>query len=441
MGLVLLVHLGVRWSLGPPNLFGDEAQFYLQTAAEDDHAGRHSLLPGTLDFDHRLRLPSRLFANLRVDGDYAATFRRVEALFITLIVLTAGLVWAQARLLGLGPWTSAGAGALATLFPAQAFHAHAFWPEVPHAFLLSLALIGILAYLRGRSVGWLLAGGVSMGFALLMKSVLQGFLPIVLLFLVIHALRDRQSAGQGIAFRLAAPGFFVVGVVLVIGPQLLKNVSDGHGARLSANRWWNLELGLTPLPRISQLRVEQGLASGTVKPEEVRWLPLMKSTLEYMGAAKGPLERERLARKRTLSYLQERGAFGALRDQVAKFWRTVVFDASCLEQSALERGRWGKPGPAWLVALQRPARFLWWGLLLTATVGFFLSARRSAGWFLVGLLLLYISGTVLLIPMKFRFFLPALLPMSLFAAALSGRRRTTGGPSDASRVEAPPLAS
>ena len=424
-----LVHFGFRAGLPNPRLWGDE-NHYLAIASLDVEEGRASLLPGALRFDHRPELASRVFGlaldeSALVDNtiqDTGHAFSRLERLQIFLCLLAVALTWMQAKLLGLGRAGAWLAGAVVGLHPWFAFHAHALWPEMLHAVLFGVTLTCVIRHLQRGALGWLVPAGLAAGYAVLAKGTVLPFLPLLTLFLALVALiRPGRSIGKA----LGAAAIFASTALLVALPQAFANDADGNGARLSANRWWNLELGLTPPVPIDPAELafqkEHGLARG-----DERWLGTLQTSRNYFTAAPDPIGRESLARERTLAHVRERGYVGCLLDQIPKLARLVVQPEPAFEQAVSPRARWGEPAPLGLGLLVLPGRLAWWALLLAAAASFVPAVRRSPGWAVVGLFVLYMFAALLLVPVKFRFALPLLPALALFAGAAldlwAGRR-------------------
>jgi 4-amino-4-deoxy-L-arabinose transferase-like glycosyltransferase len=430
LGLLLLVvgavHLALRWTLDPPVPWGDE-EHYIAYALADAVNERTSLLPGTLAFDHRPELASRVFSLLVDRSGRDATFRNVEAFQVVLVLLLVALVWLQARLVGLGPRAATAAGLLVGLLPQQAFHVHSLWPETLHATLLAIATCALLAHLArpagGRALARLVVAGLALGLALLVKGTLVPFVPVLALLLGIEAWRRERSAARA----LVPAGVLLAALAAVVLPQAIANARAGHGLRLAANRWWNLELGLTPPPDLDPERLAAARAEG-LDPRMERWLPVVRTSRAYFEAADEPGERERLARERTLTHVRSRGVPGVLLDQTGKLARVLFVGASSFEQSVEFRGRWGADPPALFALLVWPARLAWWALLGAGVVGALRRWRAGPGWRLLALLVLTLLAAFFLVPVKWRFFLPALPALVLLALGCTRVRPEPPGP-------------
>ena len=410
------LHLGFRAAQPPPQLWGDEGH-YFGYAHLDALEGRTGLLPGGLRFDHRPELEARvgaLFAE-RVTSEAELVQRaselqsrhleRMSLVHLALFLATVATLYGAARWLGLGAFGAFSASALYAFCPAVAFHVHTLWSEVLHGFLFSVVVLGWAGYARRRRTAWLLLSGAAAGYALLAKGVLNPFVPIATAFLAVDAWR--QAAGARPLRRLlrglGAASAFLLPLLLVVVPQLQQNAAAGHGWRLAANRWWNLELGLT-IPA-------ETLAS--TNPE--RWKALQETSLAYFAAAEAPPERERLAHERTREFYRAQRLDTLLFHQAQKLFDLLVRGSSTFEQSLGFRERWGPAPPAWMRSAALPGRLLWYALLVLGLAGFIGRRTRDPAWVLLALFTLYFFTALLLVPIKLRFALPATLPLALFS--------------------------
>ena len=142
---------------------------------------------------------------------------------------------------------------------------------------------------------------------------------------------------------------------------------------------------------------------------------LAETSMRYFQAAEEPLEREALARERTLSHLEDH--LGAtLRDQLVQSLQ-LIGASSSYAQSLSFRQRWGARPPGWMEAVGR-LEWLWYPLVFLAAVGAGVAAATRRGdpcWRLLFLFTTaYVAG-LYLVPFKFRFLLPLVPNLALFA--------------------------
>ena len=402
---VVAVHLVIRTRQSDPQVWGDETHYYGYALFAVRH-GETSLLPGKQDFDHRPDLGARVLAQLiGPEATPAQTVRAAGGLQVVLLALLLALTYVAARQLGLGALGAGSATVLLGIFPWFGFHVHSLWPEVLHALFFGLGLVLVLAHFRtGRAV-WLAPAGLAFGYALLTKGSVGGFVPIALAQLCIGGWRGaREREPRERVVRALLPGVvFAAGFLAVVGPQLVVNHREGHGWRLSANRWWNLELGLT-------LPGEIHAAAG-----DARWAQTLETSVVYFQAARTPDERERLAEERTLAFIRSSSLPRIVLDQARKLAGLVLRGDSCLEQALTYRARWGPAPPGWTRAVERFGRAEWYALWLLGIAGLALRAGRASGWTFLALFALFFLAGLLLVPFKVRFALP-LVPVLCLAS-------------------------
>lgn len=450
LGLALALHAFVAAAAPSPALWGDE-HHYLAYAHLDALEGRTAPLPGTLRFDHRPEFGSRVdslvlgvdtlsppptdeeaaprVAELLAGPGAPRAFHRAESLRIALALLLGLLTHSLARALGSSARGALVGTAAVLFFPPLAFHAHAMWPELLHAVLVAGALLLLVrsgACQRRPAVLRALGAGALFGLALLTKGSLSVGLPVLALGLLFA---PRSLAGD-LAARLPRLLALGVGAFLVLTPQLIRNVRDGHGARLAANTWWNLELALAGPDDLDPARLAAARAAG-LTPDEERLLPIQRASMAYFDAAPTPLEREALARERTLETLRTRGLGTVALQQLGKLARLLVAPQWNLDQALGFRRRWGETPrlAAWLAPLDRA---LWW-LLLVGGIAGLLRRGKDRRAFPCALLAVTLLLSVGLVPFKARFLLPAVPLLALFLGLLLDP--ATPAPRDASPTD------
>ena len=132
------------------------------------------------------------------------------------------------------------ASGLTLVYPPLAAYAHYLWPEVLHLFLFTGAL-WILVRRSTDSWPWLVGAGVLLGLALLTKSLLGPFLPLLLLPL---------ATGEGSFKRRALKVLLVaVTVCAVIAPTAISNRQRATDVVVSDSLAFNLWVGLNDRSR------------------------------------------------------------------------------------------------------------------------------------------------------------------------------------------------
>ena len=393
--VAVLFHLAWALSEDSPSIWGDEVLY--QRLAESDLAdGRVWPIPGTLTFEPRPQLGSRLLATSAFLTGSSSILRAGVLLNLVLMALLIVFTHEAGLRCGFDPPAADLAAGLLAVVPALGFHVHSLWPEILHAFLLSLVFLGVAVYFERWKMRYLVLAGLASGFALLTKGVLGQFLPIAIALIALATWRNGRSRWRC----LLAPTLFAVSVALVVLPQLLTNLEQGHGARLSANRWWNLELGLV-------LPVEDHF-DGEARRE---------LTQKYKDAAGRPADREVASRVRVEQHLLDRKG-PIVVDQVRKLSRLVVMRPTSLEVSVTERLRWGPDPPVWLSWYAFFSRIVWialWGLGLMGMARY---AGTSWSRAFLGAFGVYFLVSLLAVPVKPRFALPVVPVFCLFSGVL-----------------------
>lgn len=337
----------------------------------------------------------------------AAFLRLGDASLLALRLLQVGLLLLAAlalrglaeRLLGsatAGRW----AAALFLLDPQVAAFAQYYWPEALHLalFLGSLWLL----VLHGRSWRAVALAGLLLGLALLAKSVLLPFLPLLLLPLGFELGWRPGLARAGLALGLA---------LLVTAPVVVSN-GRRHGLwAVADSSRFNLWVGLND-------RSRRNLVDEIVGDEYNRW---RESAPDLAG-------RDRLLRERTAALVAQRGLPGVLAGQLGKqylrlFDRDSFFTDQLPGGAIVAQGYGSVAAPA---RLARALRLAAWGLyavvLVGASFGLARVARAPSPWLVA--LLLFLAGNLLLflgLHVKTRYRLGFLPVLDLLAAAALAR--------------------
>jgi len=301
------------------------------------------------------------------------------------------------------------AAALFLLNPGTAAYAHWLWPEVVHLFLV-LAVLRLLAsdaLIPARAA----LAGVCTGLALLAKSLLAAFWPVLLLAFV--------GRGQARA-RLLAIAAFLAGAGLVSAPALLQGWRDYGTPMIADSSVYNLWIGLTDRWRSDYVEDMGGLT-----------LPA------FMAAGDTPQARNAATREKIDALVAERGLLRIAADQLGRqYFR--LFNAKTPLVSQL-------PGPAcaghlaayrtapWLTGTLTAANALFHTLILAGGAFGLVAWRRRPD--RIALLLVLFAGyqLALMLPLhvKARFLFP-LLPIACGLAAswlvsLARRRAAAAG--------------
>lgn len=130
------------------------------------------------------------------------------------------------------------AGSLTVLYPPLAGFALYLWPEVLHLFLF-VAVLWILVR-RSCSWSWCLAGGIAMGLALLTKSLLGPFLPVLLL---------AAFARRPVWPNLARAVVFTAALLMTVAPTVRHQHERTGRWMIADSSAFNLWVGLNDVAR------------------------------------------------------------------------------------------------------------------------------------------------------------------------------------------------
>ncbi|HLA77723.1 MAG TPA: glycosyltransferase family 39 protein [Vicinamibacteria bacterium] len=312
------------------------------------------------------------------------------------------LLWAGVlffRLLeeaGIGRRAALLASGLLLCDPQVAAFAHYLWPEVLHLFL-SLLGVYLIVVPGPRSSLRSLVAGLCFGLALLAKSLLGPFLPV----LAVAAFVTREKPGGG---GLLRPAALALGVTLVVAPVAVHNRSAYGTYRISSSALLNLWVGINdPQDRHDYDSVSK------------------QQVAEYLLSSPLPARRDRIVRWRILHKVSEEGLGSVLERQFRKQYRRLL-DKDSFFTDQLPGGRWGPPPSHPLrTALLRVWAYGAYALLLGLAAVGLAQIRGRPGWRAAALplaFLLFNLAAFLLLHVKTRYRV-AFLPCVAFFAALA----------------------
>ena len=329
----------------------------------------------------------------------------VELVQSAVLLGTGVLLWALLARAGLGVAARATALALFLLDPQVAAFAQYLWPEVFHLGFLLLALWLLLA--APQPAKWAaFAAGMAYGLALLTKSLILPFVPV----LVGAAWWSAAARSPWLRARRAAA--FAGGIVMVVAPVVAANgVYHGYWG-LANSGPFNAWSGLDDPPNRHDY-------------DSVVW-PRMTA---FLGSSTDPAERNRRAWAAVREEIARRGPLEVIGGQLAKQYGRLL-DKESFFTDQLPGGRWRRnaapqPRDGWLRAWAYGVYAIVLGL---AGLGIGLADwTRGRALALPALFLAYNFGLFLLLHVKTRYrfaFLPCLV---FFAAVAVDRWRTEPG--------------
>lgn len=278
----------------------------------------------------------------------------VQALQLGLLLVAAALLHdLTAHLTG-----SRTAGAIAAFLlladPTMAAFTTYLWPEILHVFLF-LAVLWILIRRRDHR-GWLALAGLALGLALLTKSVLGPFAPVLVLPLLLRGPRGRSLASAALVAVVAAA---------VVSPVAVANGLRRGAWVVSDSSRFNLWLGLNDVSRRS--------LEGDIAGAEYR---------RYLASAPDFRGRNDVLEAKIASLVRERGVPEVLRAQLGRqYFRLLDTETYLTEQlpgGFLHQTACGY-GPA-TASLAAPVRLYAYGFHAMLLVAVALAVALTAPW-------------------------------------------------------------
>lgn len=186
----------------------------------------------------------------------------------TLLFLGCGaLLFVLWRRLSGNATAAAIAALLFVLAPSDAAYAQYLWPEVPHLFAILAAFTLLLA--RPVRVPAAVAAGIAIGVALLFKSLVTAFWPLLLACFV--------EPWRPFRLRFAAAAAFVVALFVTIAPALVAGHRNTGHWRIADSSAINLLIGLRVpdrndyIPFAGSNLFQDYMASGASADERNAW--------------------------------------------------------------------------------------------------------------------------------------------------------------------------
>ena len=251
------------------------------------------------------------------------------------------------------------AGGLAATYPPLVAYAHFLWPEVLHLFLF-ISLLWILVA-RWNRLAWLAVAGLLLGLALLTKSLLAPFAPILLGAGVL-----RRPASR-IPLRLLV---VVAATVVTVAPTAAARHRETGRWMIADSSAFNLWVGLN----------DEGARNFE---NDIVWL----SYLEWRDSSPDFAERNRILWRRIGDELRRRPVVETLRRQLGRQYFRLLDDDSYLTNQlpgGVAVRRWQEGYVEAPRAAAAAVRWLSWSmyaaLLVSAPIGWVLWRQRERRW-------------------------------------------------------------
>lgn len=299
----LLLNIGLLWLYYEPaqkQLVGDEFDYEQRALA---------LLSGQPVAELFIWPPGQTWfiaAIYRVFGNHVLV---VQMLQVVLLALCTGMLMQLWRTLDT-PRAADFAAAIFLLNPATLAYAYWLWPEVTHLTCL-LGALTLLFAAKSTLTLRALAAGVLVGLALLFKSLLAAFWPLLLLCFL-----KRVDARWKFAWLAAFA--FLVGMVLPTAPALWKGMAEAGRPMIADSSIYNLQVGLRDRSRSDYID-EAGLPALTA----------------FIQSGATPQQRNAAAMQDIRASLSERGWKEVFLEQAGtQYFR--LFNAKTLLESQLQ---------------------------------------------------------------------------------------------------------
>jgi 4-amino-4-deoxy-L-arabinose transferase-like glycosyltransferase len=377
---VHLTLLFVYWFPEPKQLAGDENN-YLEAGARILQGQ-----PADLDLLWPPLYPHLLAWVWSLGGDVWTV-----QLGQTLLLCAVAWLWRDLTLRVVGSGLAADWVAFGLLaYPPLVAFAHYLWPEVPHLFLATCAA-WIVARDRG-SITWMIALGVCLGLAMLMKTLLLFFVPVLLIPSVAReGFRLRGWIRAGVAMGVAT---------LVVLPVVARNWREHRLPVVAEPVLFNLWVGLND-------RAPGSVDVPTVIPEYNA----------YVASSRDSLERRRVLAARIQALLRERGPWLLAERAWIQYRRLFHRDSFLTDQLPGGEMRQQYQGtPSWLTGAIRLVCYGSYAALLVLAVAGVASVSSWPGWLRIALAFIaYNLAIFLLLHVKTRYRLQMVPVLLLFA--------------------------
>ncbi len=262
LAIALIVQQVLLWWLyyhgAPKQLIGDEVR-YLETA--------RSILAGGAWHPSDIWPPAQPLLIALMFWLSGSAILSVQLLQTVLFFGCGALLWLFWKRFSGNALAAAFAASLFLLNPSNAAYAQYLWPEIPHLFLY----LALLYLLQSRPENRLaaFAAGVMLGLALLFKSLLSAFWPLLLLCFIAtrKPFRVHWQSAYG----------FLLGVAAITAPALMAgHQHTGHWS-IADSSSINLLIGLNDqarndyVPGPSDTLFNSYMQSGTTADERNAW--------------------------------------------------------------------------------------------------------------------------------------------------------------------------
>jgi 4-amino-4-deoxy-L-arabinose transferase-like glycosyltransferase len=259
------------------------------------------------------------------------------------------------------------AGGLVTLYPPLVGFSHFLWSEVLHLFLFVVLLWVLIR--RNDRLAWCVLAGIIMGLALLTKSLLTPFAPVLMI---------GAFARQPVRASATRAAVFLLATVVTVAPTMVGQWQRTGRLMIADSSAFNLWVGLNDTARRN---FEADFVSGAYR--------------EYTASGDSFDQRDLVLRSKIQIYLLDHSWTEIIRGQLGKqYFRLFDKDSYLTDQlpggAAVERyGAGYRQAGAVPSGLVRTGSYVSYGLiLLLAPLGWLIWRYRDRRWLTILLLFL-----------------------------------------------------
>lgn len=281
------------------------------------------------------------------------------------------------------------------LSPDLTAFSHYLWPEMVHLFLLITGLWLLICHPESRPA--IALAGVSFGLALLTKSLLVLFVPVILVFVAVSTpgeLRKKLING-------ALMGSLVL---LTILPTMVMNLQASGKFMIADSSVFNIWVGLND-----------------TEPVDYRNDIAGREFEEFQLSADDIGTRNSIYREKILLKLQQQGAAGTVINQLSRqYFRLFDHETYFTTQlPGMPRNSYNFTRPRLAMLLHAYSNVLYAFILATSAIGMCLIRWRPIGWaHCLLLFIVYNVGLFLFLHAKTRYIVQ-FLPMMIFFSAVT----------------------
>jgi 4-amino-4-deoxy-L-arabinose transferase-like glycosyltransferase len=307
VGVILLIAISLNmvflamyhWDNNSKRLIGDERYYYnlARSYANDEVVHYDLLFP-----PFQIEWMGTVFRIFGVNIIY------IQAVQILLWLLTGLLVYDIARHLDSISHYATYALVLMLLAPELIAFSHYLWPETVHLFFFCLCLWTLIA--RPHHPVFVGIGGIALGLAILTKSILMPFIPLIILMYIY--LNWEHEKWRILIFAMV----FVAFMMATIIPVILRNQSQFGNPIIADSSSFNIWVGLNDK---GWTDTEHGIVG--------------QEHSIFLQSAQSHQERNEIVRQKIVDFVQSNGVVTILSNQFPRqYYRLFYYESFFISQ-------------------------------------------------------------------------------------------------------------